>query len=196
VTASEMLAVGPLWLGLLAELVMIIVLARQIGRLNQRLAPVGARSGPSGPDLGARVEPFSLSTVEGSVIALGDPRSTAFMLVFVSPACPACIELVPALRTLHMTDRELKVVLVSVVGDHHEAASFKVNGRIGPLQLAIGEQLAREWDIRVTPYVVVISSEGFVRAKGVANHMEHLESLVDAARAASRPSSLIGPAVS
>lgn len=169
-----------LWLMILGEFVLIVALARQIGQLHRRLAPVGARTLNAGPELGVTIEPLHLPTVGGQDrIALhGDGHLT--MAVFVSPTCGICDQIVPALQGLNRRGRELRVLAVASSDNvaQNDAFARRTSLRVPFVE---GAELTERWHVAPVPYAVLLDADGRVAAKGMVNNLEQLESLLRAA---------------
>ncbi|MGM0634213.1 MAG: thiol-disulfide isomerase, partial [Pseudomonadota bacterium] len=89
-----------LTLVVLALVFAVIALARQIGILHTRLAPAGALMTTAGPKPGEKIDNMSIPDIHGTPVdigATGQPAGAAKpqLLLFVSPTCPVCKELVP-----------------------------------------------------------------------------------------------------
>src|SRR3954465_9731187 len=63
------------WLAIAALGLCVLALARQIGVLHERVAPVGALSMSKGPAVGQPVPRLTARTLEGREVVLGAPRS-------------------------------------------------------------------------------------------------------------------------
>ena len=77
-----------LWLlvGLLT--VAVLALARQVGVLNQRVAPAGALMPAAGPKIGELTDALEADDLAGDRISIGGLKSGASTLVlFISPTC-------------------------------------------------------------------------------------------------------------
>ncbi len=87
-----------LWLAVVALVVLVLSLYRQVGVLHLRLGPRGAlEEEGEGPELGASVERAAL------------PLGRATLVAFTSAGCPVCHQIVPGLRVLER-DPALAVV--------------------------------------------------------------------------------------
>ena len=89
-----------LWIAVAVLAVVVFALVRQIGVLHQRIAPVGALMIGGGPKTGETVPALELEDLSGA--ALRDRRQSASgrstLVFFLSPTCPICKSLLPALR--------------------------------------------------------------------------------------------------
>jgi len=79
--------------------ILILAFARELGVILVRLGPISARPAPEGPAVGEVVEPIEMVDITGKAHPLR-PRKSNALLVFISPSCPACEELLPGMRTL------------------------------------------------------------------------------------------------
>jgi methylamine dehydrogenase accessory protein MauD len=169
-----------LWLVVLALVVMVLSLARLVGRLHQRIGPVGAFVTDQGPEVG---ETFadSLAGIVSTDPDLAFPREKDLLLVFVAPDCRTCADLLRDLRPFAVRLRgRLDVRLVSTVSDLEDNAEFATRARRSGLTFQAHPRLAEALAIRSTPYGIWIDERGTVSAKGLLNHTEHLESLLNA----------------
>ena len=144
------------WVLLIALAIVVVALARQVGTLHLRLGPLGALEiDDEGPPLGAAPPARGASTREGGRTTVGGPGARR-LVVFVSPNCPICRQLPPAVPA---------------------AANA---GGLEP-QVLRDPALEEAWSVPGTPYVLVLDELGVVRAKGTVNTLEQLEGLIDAA---------------
>src|SRR5580658_8135819 len=90
------------WIVILGLGLALLALARQVGVLHVRLAPAGALLTGKGPVVG-----------EGAPLAIGKPlaKGRTQLLLFVSPHCPLCKELIPIARNFAKTER-LDIVFI------------------------------------------------------------------------------------
>ncbi|MGH2724843.1 MAG: methylamine dehydrogenase accessory protein MauD [Actinomycetota bacterium] len=165
-----------LW-GLVVVLALVVLaLARQVGTLHLRLGPRGAlEMDEEGPPLGEAPEPIDALDTGGRPVQIAGP-GTAQLLLFVSPGCPVCREVLPSLPAVARTGLMAPVVVSD--GDGSEAT---LPGRLDAPVVA-GPDIARGFGIPGTPYAVVLDGLGVVRAKGTVNNLEQMEGLVDTAR--------------
>ena len=105
--AAGWIAIAVLWLVVVGLAVAVLALARQIGILHQRLPQAGALklgTGAAGRGSGAgrRGERLHRSPLR---IGGADPSNADTLLVFVSPSCPVCKTLLPALRSIRRREQ-------------------------------------------------------------------------------------------
>jgi methylamine dehydrogenase accessory protein MauD len=168
-----------LWLLVIALSVIVVSLARQIGTLHLRLGPRGAlEMDDEGPPLGEPVEPFEVTDTDGTSAAIGGPGE-AQLLLFVSPGCMVCKQVLPALPVIAAAGKMRPYVITDV--DVHETTRA-YNGRDLKAALVPGVEINQAYDIPGTPYVLVLDELAVVRAKGTVNNLEQMEGLIDTAQ--------------
>jgi methylamine dehydrogenase accessory protein MauD len=166
-----------LWACVITLALLTLSLARLVGQLHRRLGPTGALVTDHGPDIGERLAEILNNPGLSTGTELAFPRQRELLLLFVSPRCPACIGLVRELEPFNAGHPDLDFVVTSVAQDSEK------NGRLGGKVFRTGftylvhPELARAFRVGPTPYAVWLDREGVVRAKGIVNHVEHLESL-------------------
>jgi methylamine dehydrogenase accessory protein MauD len=158
--------------------VMVFALARQVGVLHERVAPMGAMSSDHGPAVGEPAPPISVATLAGGRFEIGGAAAAAHsrLLLFVSPSCPVCKKLLPIARSLASAE-QLEVVLVGD-GDAAEQRAMIQELRLGTLPYVNSPEVGMAFQVGKLPYAVLIDAQGIIRAKGLVNSREHLESLL------------------
>ncbi len=168
-----------LWLLVVVLCVVVVALARQIGTLHLRLGPRGAlEMDDEGPALGEAPEPVAADDIDGRPVTIGGPGD-AQVLIFVSPGCMLCEQVLPALPALARTNDLAPYVLTDV--DATESALTFGPKRL-PAPVVPGATIASTYGVPGTPYVVVLDRHGVVRAKGTVNNLEQIEGLIHTAR--------------
>ncbi len=169
-----------LWVVLLAVLLGFIALARQIGVLYERVAPMGALMLDSGPKVGETAPLFSLESLTGGLITLGGAHAKSTLLFFVSPTCPVCKKLLPIIKSIDANERSwLRIVLASD-GERAEHAAFCARAALQAFPYVLSAELGMAFHIAKLPYAVLLDERGSIRAKGLVNSREQLESLFTA----------------
>lgn len=168
-----------LWALVVALSLLVVSLARQVGTLHLRLGPQGALEvDDEGPPLGQMPPPAEVRDLAGRAVVVGGPGE-AQLLLFVSPTCPICREVLPSVPAVARTGALAPYVLVDE--DDPDLLQRYRGGRLGAPVIPAPE-LARSYGIPGSPYVVVLDEAGIVRAKGTVNNLEQMEGLVDTAR--------------
>lgn len=168
-----------LWLLVLVLMVVVVALARQIGTLHLRLGPRGAlEMDEEGPQLGEMLPDHRVTDADGGAVTIGGPGEAQFLL-FVSPGCGVCEQVLPGVGAVAQIGKLAPYVLTDV--DAEETRLVYQGKRLSvPLVPAGG--FVMEYGIPGTPYVVITGDDGIVRAKGTVNNLEQMEGLVDSAR--------------
>jgi methylamine dehydrogenase accessory protein MauD len=166
-----------LWGVVIVLALLVLALARQVGTLHLRLGPRGALEvDEEGPPLGEAPEAYDRADPDGRPVSVGGPGQPQLIL-FVSPGCPVCLEVLPSLpAAARAADLTPRVVVDAVPED----ARHSYGKGLG-VPVISGPEVARDYRIPGTPYAVVLDRFGVVRAKGTVNTMEQLEGLVDTA---------------
>jgi methylamine dehydrogenase accessory protein MauD len=173
------IAVGVLFVLNIGLVLVVLALARQVGVLFERVTPVGALTLDHGPNIGGPAPRLRLASLDGEVITVGAAGGRSQLLFFLSPTCPVCKKLLPALRTLAAAEGvRLQIVLASD-GETEEHRAFWQREKLG-LPYVLSEELGLSFQIGRLPYAVVIGADGTVRSKGLVNNREQIESLLRA----------------
>jgi methylamine dehydrogenase accessory protein MauD len=167
-----------LWLVVLMLLFVVFALARQIGVLHERIAPAGALMPTRGVLVGERVPAAQLTDLGGRAFPLGGARARGLLVLFVSPTCPICKTLVPVAANL--ARREGLDLLYASDGDDIEAhRRYAASQRI-EAPYVLSAEFGRAHEVAKLPFALLIDAAGVLRAKGLVNSREHLESLLEA----------------
>jgi methylamine dehydrogenase accessory protein MauD len=174
-------AIVALWVVVAALAVVVLALARQIGVLHERLQPVGALQISRGLKTGDAAPRITVTDLKGREIRFGDrhPRELDTLLVFVSPTCPVCKSLLPALRSIRRREKNVEVVLASD-GSRLEHQDFVAAESLDEFPYVLSEPLGIAFGAGRLPHAVLVDAAGVVRANGLVNSREHLDSLFEA----------------
>jgi methylamine dehydrogenase accessory protein MauD len=171
-----------LWIAVVALGLLVLALARQIGVLHERIAPVGALALGRGLRVGEAAPAIAVETLAGERLTLGgasvDGRGT--LLFFLSPTCPVCKTLLPALHAvIAREDPHLRLVYASD-GERAEHLAFASAQGLDLAAYALSTELGLAHRVGKLPYAVLLDAAGTIRAQGLVNTREHLESLFEA----------------
>ena len=169
-----------LWALVLVLSGVVLALVRQVGVLHERVAPAGALVGGRGPRVGEAAPVLELEDWSGRPLRVGgrDAEGRATLLFFLSPTCPVCRTLLPLLEPVARAEgRRVRLVLASD-GAREEHAEFV--HRHGLDGYVLSRELGLAYQVGRLPHAVLIDAEGVVRASGLVNTREHLESLFEA----------------
>ena len=169
-----------LWIGFLAMVVVNLALARQIGVLYERVAPAGALMMNQQLSVGDPAPELAVSALDGQVLAIGKAEDKSQLLFFLSPDCPVCNELTPALKSAAKAESDwLDVVLASDGAELNHPAYVERKG-LQAFPYVVSEILGKTYGVAKLPYAVLIDEAGTIASMGIINSREHLESLFEA----------------
>jgi methylamine dehydrogenase accessory protein MauD len=168
-----------LWVVVVALTIVVLALARQIGVLHERVAPMGALMTDRGPQIGDAAPVLNVRDLRGFPIVLGgaNPSGRDRLLLFVAPTCPICKKILPIVPTFARGERHLDIVLVGDGGRAEQEALIREH-RLEDLTYVISPEVGMMYRVGKLPYAVLLDGTGAIRAKGLVNSREHLESLV------------------
>lgn len=174
-----------LWVLVLGLGGVVVLLSRQIGVLHERITPVGALMVGRGVQPGDASPVFRLDNLNDAdtPVVIGEAREdgASTLTFFVSPTCPVCASLLPVLRSLVSQTDGLKLVLASD-GDEDEHRAFIARKGLGDLPYVLSPDLGMSFGVSKLPYAVLVDASGTLRAHGLVNNREHLESLLETER--------------
>ncbi len=171
-----------LWLAVIGLAVTVLALTRQIGVLYERVAPAGALMVGQGPKVGERAPELELADLRGRPVRVGGSaaagRST--LLFFLSPTCPVCDTLIPVLKSLRAAEGGWLDIVLASDGDVQRQQTFVRDKALDDFPYVLSTQLGMTFQVSKLPFAVLIDEHGVIRAKGLTNSREHLESLFEA----------------
>ncbi|MGE8132288.1 methylamine utilization protein MauD [Novosphingobium subterraneum] len=166
------------WLVIIALVVALLALARQVGVLHMRVAPAGALQTSGGPAVGGKAPAVPAHTLDGKDVIVGGPAKNVplRLLMFVSATCPLCKGLIPAARSFAKDER----VELTFVGDDDAQVQRGLIASQGleSYRFINGSEVGQAFEVGKLPYAVLLDAEGTILSKGLVNSREHLESLV------------------
>lgn len=177
---TVLISQGLLWIVVAVLALAVFALARQLGVLYERIAPVGALAISQGPQPGQAAPVVQARLLTGEAYSVGLPRENGrpLLLFFVSPTCPICRQLLPTVR-MFVEDEGIDLMLVGD-GDLSQyqamAKAYKVAGE----EMILSPDVGRAFHIGKLPSAVLLDARGLIVAQGLVNNREHLESLVTA----------------
>ena len=168
------------WIVILGLGLALLALARQVGVLHVRVAPAGALLTGRGPVVGEAAPVLDVTTLDGAPLSIGKALAKGHkqLLLFVSPSCPLCKELIPIAKNFARTEK-LDIVFV---GDDEAKEQQAMIARLemAGLPFVNGPLVGHTFHVDRLPHAVLIGDSGIVLSKGLVNSREHLESLVTA----------------
>ena len=166
------------WIVILGLGLAVLALARQVGVLHMRLAPAGALLSGKGPVVGEAAPVLDAVTLDGAPLVIGKPKDRSQLLLFVSPHCPLCKDLIPIARNFARTEK-LDIVFV---GDDEAAEQRAMIARLGMEELPFVNSsiVGRAFHVDRLPHAALIGADGTLISKALVNSREHLESMITA----------------
>lgn len=171
------------WIVIIALVVVVLALVRQVGILHQRVAPAGALMISEGVKIGAPTPAMRLRTLDGQELVVGPDaggRSTLFM--FVAPDCPVCAKLIPALTAIARQESSWLRVVFASDGKSADHAAFVRSKGLDDFPYVVSAELGLTFQVAKLPYGVLLDEQGVLLAQGLTNSREHVESLFEARR--------------
>jgi methylamine dehydrogenase accessory protein MauD len=158
--------------------VAVFALARQVGVLHERLAPLGALAMSRGPQAGEAAPKITARTLDEGTVKIGEALRAGAMqlLFFVAPTCPVCKTLLPTAKAFAESEG-LDLVLVGD-GELDELRLMATRFGIAFGHFINSAEVGMAFQVGKLPHAILISELGLVVAQGLVNTREHLESLV------------------
>ena len=173
-----------LWILVLVLSAVVLALVRQLGVLHERIAPAGALMLNRGLAVGEPAPVLVVNDLEGRAHQVGaaraDGRST--LLLFVSPTCPVCKSLLPAVKSSRKDERAWMDVILASDGDTLEQRQFVRSHGLDGIPYLVSPALGLAYQVGRLPFAALLDEQGILRARGLVNSREHLESLFEAKR--------------
>jgi methylamine dehydrogenase accessory protein MauD len=173
-----------LWLIVLALLVVVFALTRQIGLLHERIAPAGALMINRGLTVGEQAPVMELTGLEGEPVRVGAARTDGMstLILFLSPTCPVCESLLPALKSSRKDERKWLQIVLASDGEPAIHREFVRNKGLADFPYVVSAPLGMTYQVSRLPFAALLDAAGKLRARGLVNSREHLESLFEAQR--------------
>ena len=175
---------GVLWILVLVLAAVVLALVRQVGVLHERIAPAGALMLNRGLVVGEPAPALEVADLDGRAHRLGDARADgrSTLLLFVSPGCPVCKSLLPAVKSSRKDERGWMDVILASDGDSTEQREFVRAQGLDGIPYVVSAALGLAFQVSRLPFAALLDEKGILRARGLVNSREHLESLFEAKR--------------
>jgi len=162
-----------LWLVVLALIVLVLLLYRQLGIMYLGTAEGVSRDGlPRGtvaPD-------FNLTDQYGQPQRLAAYRGKPTALLFGSPSCGPCRLLVPQLHDWAKKHPDISVLWLNAATEEESLRFVSEVGASLPVAPYTPEsKLLDKYKVRVTPFIFMLDEVGVIRAKGLVNNKSGLD---------------------
>lgn len=173
--------VAVLWLVVIGLIVALFALARQVGVLFERVSPLGALVNDTGPKVGEMSPVYRLPSLTGGAEVMIGPRPDRSTLVFfLSPTCPVCKKLLPVLASVRQAEKGWLDVVLASDGERDKHERFIETAQLTSYPYVLSTELGIAYRVSRLPYAVLLDASGTIRAKGLVNNREQLESLFNA----------------
>jgi methylamine dehydrogenase accessory protein MauD len=173
-----------LWVVVVCLSVALLAVVRQLGVLHERIAPAGALMLAKGLKVGEVVPTLEVQDLENRTLAVGAPRTDerATLVMFVSPTCPVCKALLSVLKASLASERDWLDIVLASDGETAAQREYVSAHRLTSFPYVVSQSLGLAYQVSRLPYAVLIDAQGVLRARGIVNSREHLESLFEAKR--------------
>ena len=173
-----------LWLVVIGLSVALLAVVRQLGVLHERIAPVGALMLSKGLKVGESAPQVAAQDLDGRSITVGAARTDdrATLIMFLSPTCPVCKTLLPILKSSLASERDWLDIILASDGETAHQREFVQANRLGGFPYIVSAPLGISYQVSRLPFAALIDAQGVLRARGIINSREHLESLFEAKR--------------
>jgi methylamine dehydrogenase accessory protein MauD len=172
------------WLAIVVLSGILLAVVRQLGVLHERIAPAGALMLAKGLKVGEAVPQVPADDLDGKAHVIGAARrdNRALLVMFVSPSCPVCKSLLPVLKSSLIAERDWLDIVLASDGDLGPQREFVAAQRLSGFPYIVSAPLGMAYQVSRLPFAVLIDAAGVLRARGIVNSREHLESLFEAKR--------------
>ena len=173
-----------LWVLVLVLAAVLLAVVRQLGVLHERIAPAGALMLNRGLKVGEAAPQLQVEDLQGRALRVGEARADgrSLLVLFVSPTCPVCKTLLPALKSSRKDERDWMDVILASDGDRAEQQAFVRAQGLEAIPYVVSAALGLAFQVSRLPFAALIDEHGILRARGLVNSREHLESLFEAKR--------------
>lgn len=173
-----------LWALVIALSLVVLALVRQVGVLHERITPVGALMLAKGLKVGELAPTLTVPDLTERSLTIGGPRADGLstLVMFVSPTCPVCKALLPVLKSSRKAEQSWLEIFLASDGDLESQREFVAAQGLEPFPYIVSSSLGMAYQVSRLPFAVLIDASGALKARGLINSREHLESLFEAKR--------------
>lgn len=173
--------VAVLFAMVIALTVAVFALARQVGVLFERIAPMGALVNDSGPKIGQPSPQFQLASLTGpGAVTIGPRAGRSTLVFFLSPTCPVCKKLLPILKSARTGEAGWLDIVLASDGDEEKLTRFINTAELEAFPFVNSTELGLAYRVSRLPFAVLLDADGTIRSKGLINSREQLDSLFNA----------------
>lgn len=167
-----------LFAAIVALVLVVLALARQIGILHERIAPIGQQNPQRGLDVGQPIPRITMRTLDGTPFPIGErlPAGTIRMLLFVGADCPVCKRVLPIALDV-ARERGLDPILVGD-GAPPELTAMRDRLALTNIPFITGVELGLVLQVNRLPTLVLLDDNGTILARDVVNTRRQVEALL------------------
>lgn len=171
-----------LWIVVAILSVIVLGLVRQLGLIHLRLGPEqNLWTTREGLEIGSAAPGFrAMDVLHGEELTLQNLKGKPSVLVFLSPTCGPCVELMPHIRDFQKSKSgRVSLVLLSQASPQ-SSREFAITHQLNvPVISDADGEIFKTYQAPATPFAYRLDKEGVVRRRGVVNTFEALEALLD-----------------
>jgi hypothetical protein len=173
-----------LWLLVGALALVVLALTRQIGVLHERISPVGALMLAKGLKVGEQAPRVAVTDLNTQPLVIGEARADGLstLVLFVSPTCPVCKALIPLIKSAKRAEQAWVEIVLASDGEVTEQRAYMSSQELHDFRYVVSAPLGISYQVSRLPFAALIDADGVLRARGLINSREHLESLFEAKR--------------
>lgn len=173
-----------LWVLVIGLSLVVLALVRQVSVLHARISPVGALMLAKGLKVGEPAPTMSVADIDGREVTIGGSRADgrSLLVMFVSPTCPVCKVLLPVLKSSRRSEKDWLEIVLASDGDPVAQREFVATQGLDVFPYVVAESVGLGFQVSRLPFAVLIDERGVLKARGIINSREHLESLFEAKR--------------
>jgi methylamine dehydrogenase accessory protein MauD len=177
-------AVMLLWILVIGLSLVVLALVRQVGVLHERITPVGALMLAKGLKVGESAPTLTVTDLAERPLTIGGSRADArsTLVMFVSPTCPVCKALLPVLASSRKSEQAWLEIVLASDGELESQREFVAAHHLDAFSYVVSASLGMAYQVSRLPFAVLIDADGMLKARGIINSREHLESLFEAKR--------------
>ncbi|MBV8909771.1 MAG: redoxin domain-containing protein, partial [Gammaproteobacteria bacterium] len=151
-----------LWILVLGLTAVVFALVRQVGVLHERIAPAGALMRNRGLAVGEPAPVLEVADLEGRPHQLGNarPDGRSTLLLFVSPSCPVCKSLLPAVKSSRKDERAWMDVILASDGDSLEQREFVRAQGLDGIPYVVSAALGLAYQVSRLPFAALLDERG------------------------------------
>lgn len=162
-------------------MISIIGLFIRVNSLQQQIinifTPIESQNKVVGLEIGDLAPDFALNNTLGALVANSDYLGENLLLVFYSPTCPICIEMLPNIVKVGELFPKLNILLISNDNIENNLRMKQDKSLIFPV-LEWNDTVASKYYVTGTPYFYFIGPDGRIIEHGHATSLQRLQEIV------------------